>query len=106
MKTTVTNGGNVRLSAEIISVIKEKARAVFGQDVRVVLFGSRVKKDARGGDIDLYVKVTDKDCLLDKEMKFLADVKKQIGDQKIDVVFNKNERRLVECEALEKGVEL
>ncbi|MGR3317913.1 MAG: nucleotidyltransferase domain-containing protein [Candidatus Anammoxibacter sp.] len=106
MQTTVINGRNLRLSAEVIKVIKEKALEVFGKDVKVVLFGSRVEKDEKGGDIDLYIKVTDKNDLLDKEIKFLADVKRQIGDQKIDVIFNKDAKRLVECEALKKGIEL
>lgn len=106
MRTTVTNGKKVRLSVEVINVIKEKAREIFGNDVRVILFGSRVDEDERGGDIDLYIKVTDKNDLFYKELKFLADVKRQIGEQSIDVVFNKNKKRVVESEALKKGVEL
>tara|TARA_B100001964_G_C13683450_1_gene358561 strand:+ start:48 stop:287 length:240 start_codon:yes stop_codon:yes gene_type:complete len=47
-----TSSRNVRLSAEAIKVVKEKAREIFGKDVRVVLFGSRVYEKARGGDID------------------------------------------------------
>ena len=106
MKTTLTNSVNVRLPAKVINVIKEKAREIFGQDVRVILFGSRVENDRKGGDIDLYIKVTNKEDLFNKELTFLANVKKEIGDQKIDVVFNKNKKRIVECEALRKGVEL
>ncbi|MBS1258140.1 MAG: hypothetical protein MAG551_01193 [Candidatus Scalindua arabica] len=101
-----TNSRKVRLSAESIKVVKEKAREVFGKDVRVVLFGSRVDEKARGGDIDLYIMVTDKNDLFGKELRFLADVKRQIGNQKIDVVFNKDKKRIVEREALKKGVEL
>jgi len=106
MNTTVKNGRNVRLSSDVIKVIKEKALEIFGNDVSVILFGSRVDEKERGGDIDLYIKVTDKNDLFNKELNFLADIKKQIGEQRIDVVFNKNEERLIECEALEKGVEL
>ena len=106
MKTTLTSNVSVRLSAEVIKVIKEKAREIFGQDVRVILFGSRVERERNGGDIDLYIMVTNKNDLFDKELTFLADVKREIGNQKIDVVFNKNKKRVVEREALKKGVEL
>lgn len=96
----------VRLSAEAIKVVKEKAKEVFGNDVRVVLFGSRVNEKARGGDIDLYIMVTDKNDLFNKELRFLVGVKRQIGNQKIDVIFNKDKKRIVEREALKKGVTL
>jgi hypothetical protein len=59
-----------------------------------------------GGDIDLYIMVTDKNDLFNKELRFLAEVKRQIGSQKIDVIFNKDKKRIVECEALKKGIEL
>ncbi len=72
MNTTVKNGRNVRLSSDIIKVIKEKALQIFGNDVSVILFGSRVDEKERGGDIDLYIQITDKNDLFDKELKFLA----------------------------------
>ena len=97
---------NVRLSAEAIKIIKEKAKEIFGKDVRVVLFGSRVNEKARGGDIDLYIMVTDKNDLFNKKLRFLADVKRKIGSQKIDVIFNKDKKRIVEHEALKKGITL
>ncbi len=84
------NSRNVRLSAETIKVVKEKAKEIFGKDARVILFGSRVNEKAKGGDIDLYIMVTDKNDLFNKELKFLADVKRKIGSQKIDVIFNKD----------------
>ena len=70
------NSSNVKLSAEAIKVVKEKAREIFGRDVRVVLFGSRVNKKARGGDTDLYIMDTDRNGLFGKELKFLVDVKR------------------------------
>ncbi len=106
MKTTPVNDVNIRLSVEVVNVIKEKAREIFGEGVKVILFGSRVDENARGGDIDLYIIAVDNNDLFDKELKFLAGVKMEIGDQKIDVIFNKDNKRLVEREALSKGVEL
>jgi predicted nucleotidyltransferase len=84
----------------------DKAREIFGKEVRVVLFGSRVDKKARGGDIDLYIMVTDKNDLFNKELRFLASAKRQIGSQKIDVIYNKDKKRIVAREALRKGIEL
>lgn len=101
-----TSSRNVRLSAEAIKVVKEKAKEIFGKDVKVVLFGSRVNEKAKGGDIDLYIMVTDKNDLFNKELRFLAEVKRQIGSQKIDVIFNKDKKRIVEREALKKGIAL
>jgi hypothetical protein len=42
-----TSSRNVRLSAETIKVVKEKVSEIFGKDVRVILFGSRVNEKAR-----------------------------------------------------------
>ncbi len=61
------------------------------------MFGSRVDDNKRGGDIDLYIETnyTDLSFVAQKEISFLTDLTKVIGDQKIDVIINflkKNER--------------
>ena len=45
----------MRLTPTQIDCIKTTTRQVLGEDARVILFGSRVNDQARGGDVDLYV---------------------------------------------------
>lgn len=94
----------MRLSQHYRSVITREAQRVFGKDVQVLLFGSRVDDKQRGGDIDLYLITTDHNDLRDKRRQFLASVKRQLGEQKIDVVFNEDENRLIEQEARRCGI--
>lgn len=37
---------------------------------------------------------------------FLASVKRALGEQKIDVVFNQDKNRLIEQEAMQWGIKL
>ena len=96
----------MRLSRIEAETIKEAFTEVFG-DGKVYLFGSRVDDSKRGGDIDLYlcpaVKYDDEH---QKKIKFLVKLDEYIGEQKIDVVMAKDENRLIEQEALKKGVNL
>ena len=94
----------MRLSKTYIDVIKRSFNEVFCGDI--YLFGSRVDDEKRGGDIDLYLVVKDKSNLFRKKLKFLAKIKKELGEQKIDVVFNIDEYRLIEREAKKWGVKL
>jgi predicted nucleotidyltransferase len=94
----------MRLSKTYIDVIKRSFNEVFCGDI--YLFGSRVDDEKRGGDIDLYLVVKDKSNLFRKKLKFLAKIKKELGEQKIDIVFNIDEDRLIEREAKKWGVKL
>lgn len=68
--------------------ITAAARRHFGTGVRVVLFGSRVDDEARGGDIDLMIETPQPlDGELERKAKFLMDLWQHIGEQRIDVVF-------------------
>jgi len=95
----------MRLSKRYISVIKKYFNEVF-QSGEIYLFGSRVFDDKKGGDIDLYLKIDDHSNLFDKKIKFLAKIKRELGEQKIDVVFNQDSSRLIEQEAQKWGIKL
>jgi predicted nucleotidyltransferase len=94
----------MRLSKTYIDVIKRSFNEIFCGDI--YLFGSRVDDNKMGGDIDLYLVVKDKSNLFRKKLKFLAKIKRELGEQKIDVVFNIDENRLIEREAKKWGVKL
>ena len=79
----------MRLNETEIEVIHQVASKHFGQGTRVFLFGSRVDDLKKGGDIDLLVNNDDESRLtLEGKVRFLAELKRIIGDQKIDVVFD------------------
>ena len=82
------------------------ANTIFGQGSKVILFGSRVYDHLKGGDIDLYIQPAQQEDLSQKKIDFLVALKTKIGDQKIDLVLAKDKLRLIEQEALNKGVEL
>ena len=95
----------MRLNQKYIQTIKEAFSNVF-KEGEVYLFGSRVDDSKKGGDIDLYLVIKDKTDLLRKKIKFLAKIKRVLGEQKIDVVFNQDSNRLIEQEARQWGIKL
>ena len=46
----------MRLNKTEIENIKKLAHLHFGEDVQVILFGSRASDEKRGGDIDIFTK--------------------------------------------------
>lgn len=95
----------MRLSKRYIKIIKENFTIVFKKG-EVYLFGSRVDDDKKGGDIDLYLVLEEKTDLFRKKLKFLAKIKRILGEQKIDIVFNLDDTRLIEKEAKQWGIKL
>lgn len=95
----------MRLSKHYKDVIKEKFHQIFDKG-EIYLFGSRVDDSQKGGDIDLYLAVEDHSDIFRKKIRFLAQVKRELGEQKIDVVFNKDKNRLIEQEAIKWGIKL
>lgn len=84
------------------------AKKVFGENVRVRLFGSRVDDSRRGGDIDLHIDVDAERCNLKNEMVFELVLKKTMGERKIDVVLHKRDAALrpIDEIAITSGIEL
>ncbi len=105
----ITTNSKVRLTDEEKSVIRETVHEIFGPDASVLLFGSRVDDEARGGDIDLLVRsehpVSERER---KVLKFVARLQVRLGDQPIDVLIldPETQRQAVHEEALRSGVQL
>lgn len=78
----------MRLSEQTQHVISSTARQMFGDGVRIWLFGSRVDDAARGGDIDLLIET---DVTLESRAaaagRFNAKLQMSLGEQKIDILL-------------------
>ena len=93
----------MRLSKREIEVILQVAEDIYGTDVKVYLFGSRVDDSRRGGDIDLLVRTTSaKKGILDR-VRMASRIKSLIGDQKIDIIGDYEDNQVVQ-EALKNGI--
>ena len=77
----------MRLTPTEQQVIRDASLRYFG--VRPRLFGSRLNDLKRGGDIDLYIEapVSPKEGV-EARLRMAADIWKQLGERKIDVVVN------------------
>ena len=78
----------MRLKQQQIDFIKSSAKLCFNDDIKIYLFGSRVDDTKKGGDIDLYIETEIKEEIIQRKIKYLVALKKELGDQKIDVVIN------------------
>ncbi len=81
----------MRLSSAQIEAIKQETEHFFGAQAEVWLFGSRVDDKQRGGDVDLYVEsgMRDASQIVAARFAFLAQLKRRIGDGKIDLVLKR-----------------
>ena len=80
---------DMRLNKRYKEVIKQSFLDVF-EEGEIYLFGSRVDDTKKGGDIDLYLVIDEEENRFQKKLKFLAKIKKELGEQKIDVIFNRD----------------
>ncbi len=85
----------MRLTQSQIASINKLTRKHFGQKAIVYLFGSRTDDQKKGGDIDLFISHADETIfVVETKIRFLAELKAEIGDRKIDVIFdNENTRQ-------------
>lgn len=95
----------MRLKQHTIDTIKTTFANTF-ENGEIFLFGSRTNDTKRGGDIDLFLEIPDHTDLFEKKIRFLARLKRSLGDQKIDVVFNEDPTRLIEQEARKWAIKL
>jgi predicted nucleotidyltransferase len=82
----------VRLPPDYVDAIKAAALTAYGKSSVIRLFGSRVRDDLRGGDIDLHIET---DPLNDEHAardRFDDELFKRIERQKVDVVITERGR--------------
>lgn len=97
----------MRLKKEYAEMVKKIALKYFGENTKVYLFGSRTDPAKKGGDIDIYIETDLTDALFEKKIKMLVELKKNIGEQKIDIVINNFTRNLPIYEiAVREGIML
>lgn len=95
----------MRLSRREIQTIVHVAKEIYGNDVEVYLFGSRVNDEKKGGDIDLLIRHSSAPKGILARVRMLARLKFLLGEQKIDIIGD-HEDSLVVQEALNTGIRL
>ncbi len=93
----------VRLSPQVLAEIKSVFEQVFDKG-DLYLFGSRTDKQQKGGDIDLFLAPENLQDIAVKKIDFLVRLKRLIGDQKIDLVVDRGQNRLIDRVAKQSGV--
>ncbi len=81
----------MRLSPAQLDLLRRTALRRFGANSALWLFGSRLRDDLRGGDIDVYIETPEcnADQLIDSRLRFLADLHDtpEFEGERIDVVI-------------------
>ena len=110
MNNLVNNSykSSIRLTHMQIQAIKSCIEEVFGKEVKIYQFGSRVNPFLKGGDIDLFVYL-ENNCItkLEKILLTKSKIEIKIGIQKIDLYAGTNddlEKDLFLREAQSSGV--
>jgi predicted nucleotidyltransferase len=78
----------MRLTEHEIQIIRDTAHEVFGQNIQIILFGSRVDDSAQGGDIDLMIETSeeiDRPALL--SARVASRVSRSLSGRAVDVVL-------------------
>ena len=78
----------MRLTQRQQRVINDAAAMTFGPDAKVILFGSRLDDQKRGGDIDLLVECPAPVANAGMAAaRMAAKIQMQLGERKVDVLY-------------------
>lgn len=98
----------MRLSDHYRNTIKQTAHEIWGNQVSIILFGSRIDDSKKGGDIDLLLQINNEEDVKDivrKKIKFLSQLDILLGEQKIDLIVatKENQYKNIVQTALQTG---
>lgn len=98
----------MRLDPSEVDAIRTAVREVFGAAATARLFGSRVRDDLKGGDIDLLVEVEPGQGSIANEQRLRDRVAPAVEDLRIDIVLRERGTPLrpIERIALRDGIPL
>jgi predicted nucleotidyltransferase len=98
----------VRLHPSEVDAIRTAVREVFGAAAAVRLFGSRVRDDLKGGDIDLLIEVEPGQGSIANEQRLRDRIAPVVEDLRIDIVLRERGTPLrpIERIALRDGIPL
>ena len=98
----------MRLSPGEVEAIRAAVREVFGAGATVRLFGSRVRDDLRGGDIDLLVEVDPGRASIAEEQRLRDLIAPAVADLRTDIVLRERGTPMTPLEriALRDGIAL
>jgi uncharacterized protein len=102
----------MRLSIVERRAVESASREALPAGTRVLLFGSRLDDNRRGGDIDLLVELPEPlsaDDVVNRRTRFTARLYRLLEERRIDVVMTQQgsqDRRAVVTAARQQGVEL
>lgn len=78
----------MRLTSSQIESIRSAVHKVLGERVTIRLFGSRVRDDLKGGDIDLFLET---DYVLENRVASICAVQgallRALGERKVDILI-------------------
>lgn len=87
----------MRLTDKEIDIIKSQTLKIFGES-KIYLFGSRVDKNKKGGDIDLYIVPKNREESFRKKLLLKARLEEMLF-KPVDIVVAKDSNRPIEKEA-------
>ena len=93
----------MRLSEDQLKIINETIK-VFDPKAKIRLFGSRIKDEKKGGDIDLLI-LSNKLRLRDK-LLIRSQLKEKLGNRKIDIILTKKPTTAFEKYAFYNSVQI
>ena len=98
----------MRLTELEVAAIKAAAAEAFGTDAVVRLFGSRVRDDLKGGDIDLHFEVEEGKQSYRHAADFRWNLFDRMDERQVDVVLHVRGRALrpIDRIAHDEGVRL
>ena len=98
----------MRLTLAEIEAIVRAVREVFGETARVRVFGSRVRDDLKGGDLDLFVEVEPGASSIANEQRLRDLIAPALDDLRADLVVHERGRPVTPIEriALRDGIVL